>query len=148
MWRVGVAGKQLYLIVTIFCEFLRFGKIAKLSTRKNFYQHLRHSRVCTITNCVAAWCFPLNLEHAKSFSFDHLCLSFLPSRAVTSSRKWRLMISMIVGVSREQNYRVRAAPCGMFHINLRIHENYMYLLCCLCIMINFNLESACDCHIY
>ena len=55
---------------TVFCEFLRFGKIAKLSTRKYFYQHIRHSGVLvhTIKHCVM---FSI-LKHAfaRSFSFD------------------------------------------------------------------------------
>ena len=45
---------------TLFCEFLQFGKIAKLSTRKNFYQHIRHHGVYTITNCMVF----STLEHA------------------------------------------------------------------------------------
>ena len=44
-----------YRIATIICRyyfaiFLRFEKIAKLSTHKNFYQHSRYS--IAITNCV------------------------------------------------------------------------------------------------
>ena len=42
---------------TIFCEILRFGKIANLSTRKNFYKHIRHPGVYTITNCVMIFHF-------------------------------------------------------------------------------------------
>ena len=39
-----------YLRVLYFANFCDFEKIAKLSTRKNFYQHIRHSDVYTIKN--------------------------------------------------------------------------------------------------
>ena len=73
-----------YLIVTIICGYyiLRIfairKKIAKSSTRKNFYQHIRHSTVCT--SCVMF----ATLEHTKSFSLIVSALSFLLSRAITS----------------------------------------------------------------
>ena len=43
-----------YLRVLYFANFCDSQKIAKLSTRKNFYQPKRHSGVCTctITNCM------------------------------------------------------------------------------------------------
>ena len=109
---------------TMFCEFLRFGKkITKLSTstRKNFYQHIRHSGVYTIKNCMM---FPLWNMHNHS-PLIVSAISFLPSRATMSSRKWRLMISIIVGVSRAKlklcSRRITTAhwPCGMFHVTSR-----------------------------
>ena len=41
-----------YLRVLYFANFCDLEKIAKLSTRKYFYQHIRHHGVSTITNCV------------------------------------------------------------------------------------------------
>ena len=50
-----------YLRVLYFANFCDLEKkIAKLSTRKNFYRHIWHSGVCTITNCVMF----ATLEHA------------------------------------------------------------------------------------
>ena len=41
-----------YLRVLYFANFCDLEKIAKISTRKNFYRHIWHFGVCTITNCV------------------------------------------------------------------------------------------------
>ena len=49
-----------YLRVLYFANFCDSEKIAKLSTRKIFYQPIRHSGVCTTTNCVMFF----TLEHA------------------------------------------------------------------------------------
>ena len=46
-----------YLRVLYFANFCDLEKIAKLSTRKNFYQHIRHPGVYTITNCVMIFHF-------------------------------------------------------------------------------------------
>ena len=70
-----------------------------------------------------------------------LRLPFLPSRAITSSRKWRLMISMILGVSRAKltlfSYRMTGAR--FFHVACftYIRDDYMYLQCR-----NFSLDTA------
>ena len=111
---------------TIFCEFLRFGINRKINYPQKFLPmlYIRHSGVYTIKNYVmfSIW------EHALSISFDRFfsAISFLPSRAITSSRKWRLMISMIVGVARAKlnrlcSYEITGErwPYGMFHVNLR-----------------------------
>ena len=69
-----------YLRVLYFANFCDLEKIAKLSTRKNFYQHIRHSD--TIKTC----CFLLwNMHNRALLSVS--AFSFVPSRAVTSSRK-------------------------------------------------------------
>ena len=69
----------------------------RLSTRKNFYQHIRHPGVYTITNCVVIFhfgsCIDLSLLFISAFSF-------LPSGSITISKKYCLMISMIVRVPR------------------------------------------------
>ena len=66
------------------------------STRKNFYKHIRHPGVYTITNCVMIFHFgSCVISLLIIFAF-----SFLPSHPIASSKKWRLMISMIVGASR------------------------------------------------
>ena len=59
-----------YLRVLYFANFCDLEKIANISTRKNFYRHIWHSGVCTITNCVMF----ATLEHAKIILF----WSFLP----------------------------------------------------------------------
>ena len=82
-------------VLKLFCEFLRFGKDAKLSTRKSFYQHIRHSGV----QLKIAWRFQFWTMHIHSLLIVS-AFSFLPSRAITRSRR-RLMISMILGVSWE-----------------------------------------------
>ena len=46
-----------YLRVLHFANFCDLEKIAKLSTRKNFYQHIKHPGVYTITNCVMIFHF-------------------------------------------------------------------------------------------
>ena len=131
-----------YLRVLYFANFCDLEKIAKLSTRKNFYQHIRHSD--TIKTC----CFLLwNMHNRALLSVS--AFSFFPSRAVTSSRKWRLMTSMIVAVSRAKlklcSYRimpwVHAAPCGMVHVNSRrLHEHVTYY----CITSQQLQSSHCD----
>ena len=83
-----------YLRVLYFANFCDLEKIAKLSTRKNFYQHIRHSGVYTIATARG---FPLWNMHNHSLLIV-FAFSFLSSRAITSLRKWRLMTSMIVGV--------------------------------------------------
>ena len=118
-----------YLRVLYFANFCDLEKIAKLSTRKNFYQHIRHSDTIMKTCCFLLW----NMHNRALLSVS--AFSFVPSRAVTSSRKWRLMTSMIVAVSRAKlklcSYRimpwVHAAPCGMVHVNSRrLHEHVTY----------------------
>ena len=46
-----------YLRVLCFANFAIRKKIAKLSTRKNFYQHIRHPGVYTRTNCAMIFHF-------------------------------------------------------------------------------------------
>ena len=48
----GIPYCYYYLRVLYFANFCDLEKIAKISTRKNFYRHIWHSDVCTITNCV------------------------------------------------------------------------------------------------
>ena len=82
-----------YLIVTIICGYYIFAnfcdleKIAKLSTRKNFYHHIRHSGVYTFTNCMMF----STLEHAyNSLLIVSAFLFFfpVPSRAQESDVWW------------------------------------------------------------
>ena len=70
-----------------------------------------------------AWWFS-SLQRAQSVSFDCFCraISFLPSRAITSLRKWRLMISMSVGASRVKLKLLTgsdnvSARCTMWHVS-------------------------------
>ena len=117
-----------YLIVTIICGYyiLRIFAIWKNHKIKYPQKSLptHHALWCsTITNRVM---LPLWNMHNHSLLIVS-AFSFLPSCAITSSRKWRLMTSMIVGVLRAfvlTGERVHAAPCGMFHVDL--HENCMY----------------------
>ena len=105
-----------YLRVLYFANFCDLEKIAKLSTRKNFYHHIRHSGVYTITNCGMF----STLEHAYNSLLIVSAFSFLSSRAITSSRKCRLMISMIVGVARANfkicSHRITGARCTIWHV--------------------------------
>ena len=91
---------------TIFCEFLRFGKNRKFKYPQKF---LPTHQACNIKSETG---FPFLNVH-NHILFDRCCLFFLPSCAITSSRKWRLMISMIVGVSC--CYRIPGARCTMWH---------------------------------
>ena len=91
-----------YLFVTIICGcyILRFRK-----NRKNFFQHIRHSGVSK-----TALCFPPRLWNMHNHSLLSVsAFSFLPSRAVASSRK-----SMIVGVSQA---KLTGAHCTMWHVS-------------------------------
>ena len=54
-----------YLWVLYFANFCDSEIIAKLSTCKNFYQHIRHPGVCTFTKCTLTNCVMFStLEHA------------------------------------------------------------------------------------
>ena len=143
----------IYLIVTIICgyyilrNFANWKKIAKLSTRKNFYQHIvsPHSHISCLslfTNTSGTMAYYNHKLHGV-FHFGTCTIilfsivsafSFLPFRAITSSRKWRLMILMIVGVSRAKlklsSYRITGARCTVWHVSRnRRFEDDMYLHC-------------------
>ena len=73
-----------YLFVTIICRYMyilrifaSWKKIAKLSTRKHFCHHIRHSAVWKITNCVMF----STVEYAYNSLLIVSAFSFLPSRA-------------------------------------------------------------------
>ena len=84
-----------YMWVLYFAKFGDLKKNRKISICKNFCHHTRHPGVYTIKNCRVF----STLDHVKSFSFERFCLWIILSRAITSSRKWCLMISVVVGVS-------------------------------------------------
>ena len=62
LWLLPYSPCYYYLRVLYFANFCDLQKIAKLSTRKNFYQPSRHSGECT---CTIANCMMFStLEHA------------------------------------------------------------------------------------
>ena len=102
---------------TIFCEFLRFGKIAKLSARNNFYQHITHSGV---PQSQTGWCFHFETCIIILFWLFPRFLFFLraPSRAQESD------IDNCWSFTSVCSHWQTDAPCGMFHVDL--HEDCMY----------------------
>ena len=97
-WHFWLTLLLLLFAGTIFCEFLRFWKNRKIKSPRKF-----------LPTHQALWCIYNQKLRDTYFSLwnmhNHSLLmvsafSFLPSRVVTSSRKWRLMTSMTVGDSR------------------------------------------------
>ena len=112
---------------TIFCEFLRFGKIAKLSTRKNFYRHII---TVVYAQSQTVWCWPLFGAHANHSFLIFSGFSFLPSRAITSLGKWHFLMS-IVGVSRANlrlklcSWRITGGRCTIWHVSCKSTQYYI-----------------------
>ena len=104
-----------YYLRVLYLRIFAIWKNRKIKYPQKFLP-THHALWCsTITNWVM---FPLWNTHNHSLLIVS-AFSFLPSCAITSSRKWRLMTSMIVGVLRAfvlTGERVHAAPCGMFHV--------------------------------
>ena len=87
----------LLFAVTIFCEFLRFGKNRKIKYPQKFLP--TYQAPWCIQSQTAWWFFIL--DHAWSFSFVRFCLFFSSFRCHHDLEKVTfLMISMIVRVSR------------------------------------------------
>ena len=86
-----------------------------------------------------AWCFPFWKFQERGYNSLLIvsAFSFLSSRAITSSRKWRLMTSMIVGVARANfklcSHRITGARCSIWHVprnSTRIHVLTLLQLKC------------------
>ena len=126
----------------IFCEFLRFGKNRKIKYPQKFLP--TYQAPWFIYNHKLRDDYPFWIMHNLSLLIVS-AFSFLPSGAITSSKKWRLMLSMIVGVSRV-NFVLRfTGPsndgCTVHHVECCYMKTTMYLLLHVLDCNNFSLDT-------